>query len=154
LALSVGALATSACAAEGSAKPGAFAIVKTYADGDAFWDNAVFDAAANRLFVGRENGVTTVDIATGKVTDQLVLGKQVHTIVLLDKGRARATEGAAADAMMFKRDTGEVLARIKTGKKPDGAALDPATGVVVIMDGITQDAVFADPETGKVVGRL
>lgn len=135
-------------------KPASYKIVKIYSGGDAFWDHGTFDEVSKRLFLGRENGITTIDTQTGKLTDRLLAGKQVHKIVLLSGGRAIATEGGNADAIVFERDTGRVLRRIPTGKKPDAATLDPVTNTVVIMDGISQDAVFVDAASLKVLGRL
>jgi DNA-binding beta-propeller fold protein YncE len=141
-----------------SAEPGkerhAYKIVKIYSDGDAFWDHGTFDDVSKRLYLGRENGITTIDTQTGKLTDRLLEGKQVHRIVLLPGGRAIATEGGGADAIVFERDTGKVLKRIPTGKKPDAATLDSTTNTVVIMDGISRDAVFVDATSLKVLGRL
>src|SRR5215469_2274484 len=135
-------------------KPATYKVVKVYSDGDAFWDHGTFDEDSKRLFLGRENGITTIDAETGKLTDRLLAGKQVHKIVLLSGGRAIATEGGNADAIVFERDTGRILKRIPTGKKPDAATLDPVTNTVVIMDGISQDAVFIDATSLKVLGRL
>jgi DNA-binding beta-propeller fold protein YncE len=139
---------------DGSKKSASYPIVKVYSDGDAFWDHGTFDESAKRLYLGRENGITTIDVATGKLTERLVSGSQVHRIVLLANGLALATEGGNADAIVFKRDTGAIVTRIPTGKKPDAAVLDPATNTVVIMDGISQDAVFVDATSLKVLGKL
>jgi DNA-binding beta-propeller fold protein YncE len=129
-------------------------VLKTYSAGNAFWDYGAFDATARRLYLGRENGVTAIDVDSGKVMERFVDGQQVHGIVLLDNNRALATNGAAANAMIFDRTTGKVVSRVPTGTKPDGAAIEPITGTVVIMDSISHDAVFADPNTAKVLGRL
>ena len=131
-----------------------YAIVHTYPGGDAFWDYANYDASAHRVYVARENGVTIIDIDTGKVTDRFVEGQQVHSIVFLDGGRALVTNGAADDATIFDRTTGKILAHVPTGKKPDGATLDTATHTIVIMDGVGHDAVFANPDSAAVLGRL
>jgi DNA-binding beta-propeller fold protein YncE len=131
-----------------------YAVVQTYLAGDAFWDYGIYDAAAHRLYIGRENGVTAIDVDTGVVKPQFVPGHQVHAVILLDGNRALATNGAEGNAMIFRRDTGEVVARIPTGTKPDGAAIEPVTGEAVIMDGISHDAVFADPQSAKVLGTL
>ena len=131
-----------------------YAIVHTYPGGDAFWDLASYDAAAHRVYVARENGVTMIDVDTGKVTDRFIEGQQVHSVVLLDGGRALVTNGAADNATIFDRTSGKILAHIPTGKKPDGASLDPATHTLVIMDGIGHDAVFANPDSAAVLGHL
>src|SRR5215469_5973917 len=131
-----------------------YAIVHSYQAGDAFWDYGIFDSAARRLHLGRENGVTRIDVDTGEVVPQFVEGHQVHAVLLLDGNRALATNGAEANAMIFERDTGKVLARIPTGTKPDGAVVEPVTGTAVIMDSISHDAIFADPKTAAVLGKL
>lgn len=137
-----------------AAKPAPYAVVQSYEAGDAFWDYGVFDATQKRLYLGRENGVTRIDVASGKVTPQFVEGHQVHAVLLLDGNRALATNGADANAMIFDRETGKVLVRIPTGVKPDGAVIEPVTGTAVIMDSISHDAVFADPKSGAVLGKL
>ena len=149
---SLGLLSSPAHATDAGAAP--YAIVHSYQAGDAFWDYGIFDSAAHRLYLGRENGVTRIDVDSGKVTPQFVDGHQVHAILLLDGNRALATNGAEANAMIFDRDTGKVLARIPTGTKPDGAVVEPVTGTAVIMDGVSHDAIFADPKTAKVLGKL
>ena len=157
--LSVAALGIAASFSLGSAAAAeqtspAYPVVRTFQAGDAFWDYAVYDSAARRLYIGRENGVTTIDLDSGKVNSQFVEGKQVHAVVLLDHNRALATNGGLAKAVIFDRGTGKVLSEIPTGTKPDGAAVEPTTGQIVIMDGITHDIVFADPKSGAVLGNL
>ena len=131
-----------------------FPVLRTFQAGDAFWDYAVYDSSARRIYVGRENGVTTIDLDSGKVNAQFVEGKQVHDIVLLDHNRALATNGGLAKAVIFDRGTGKILSEIPTGTKPDGAAVEPATGQIVIMNGISHDIVFADPKSSAVLGNL
>jgi len=133
----------SATAADTSSKP--YPVLRTFQAGDAFWDYAVYDSSAHRIYIGRENGVTTIDLDSGKVNPQFIEGKQVHAVVLLDHNRALATNGGLAKAVIFNRTTGKILSEIPTGMKPDGAAVEPATGQIVIMDGISHDIVFADP---------
>jgi hypothetical protein len=142
----------SATAADKPPKP--YSVLRTFEAGDAFWDYAVYDSSAHRIYIGRENGVTTIDLDSGKVTPQFIEGKQVHDIVLLDHNRALATNGGLAKAVIFDRGTGKVLGEIPTGTKPDGAAVEPTTGQIVIMNGISHDVVFADPKSGAVLGNL
>lgn len=146
--------ASQAAVSEEVKPAGPYAILRTFADGDAFWDYAAYDDSANTVYVARENGVTAVDLASGKVTDHLIGGSQVHAVVLLDGDRALVTNGALARATIFNRKTGAPLAQIPTGTKPDGAGLEPVTGTLVIMDGVSHDAVFANPKNAAVLGRL
>jgi len=39
--------------------------------GDGGWDIASVDAAGQRLYVGRSDGVTAIDLSTGKATDRI-----------------------------------------------------------------------------------
>ena len=143
------------CSAAASDQTGAtYPVIRTFQAGDAFWDYAVYDSEARRVYIGRENGVTTIDLDSGKVNAQFIEGKQVHAVVLLDHGRALATNGGLAKAVIFDRITGKILSEIPTGTKPDGAALEPSTGQIVIMDGVTHDVVFADPKSSAVLGKL
>jgi len=141
-------------AAAADTSPASYSVLRTFQAGDAFWDYAVLDSAARRLYIGRENGVTTIDLDSGKVTPQFIEGKQVHDIVLLDHNRALATNGGLAKAVIFDRGTGKILGEIPTGTKPDGAAVEPTTGQIVIMNGISHDVVFADSKSGAVLGNL
>ncbi len=143
------------CSATAADKPSeSYPVLRTFQAGDAFWDYAVYDSSAHRIYIGRENGVTTIDLDSGKVNPQFIEGKQVHAVVLLDHNRALATNGGLAKAVIFDRGTGKILGEIPTGTKPDGAAVEPATGQIVIMDGISHDVVFADPKSGAVLGNL
>jgi len=134
--------------------PGPYPIIRTIPDGDAFWDYAMFEPSERRLYVAREDGVTVVDLPSGKVTERFIAGKQVHAIVALSKGRALVTNGATDTATIFDRASGRILRTIATSKKPDGAVLDPASGLVVIMTGIGDEAMFVNPDTGAVLGRV
>src|SRR5690349_22687774 len=142
----------SASAADTS--PGSYPVVRTFQAGDAFWDYAVLDSAARRLYIGRENGVTTIDLDSGKVTPQFIEGKQVHDIVLLDHNRALATNGGLAKAVIFDRGTGKILGEIPTRDKHDGAAVEPTTGQIVILNGMRHEIVFADAKCGAVLRDL
>lgn len=131
-----------------------YKIVAQYAAGDSFWDYATYVAAEHRLYLSREDGLTVVETKSGKIINPLIAGHQVHAVVPLSGGRALITNGADAKAVIFERATGKPLKEIPTGRKPDGAGLDPATGKLIIMDGTEEDAVFADPATGAVLARL
>ena len=144
--------ASAATAAAGNGKT--YPVVAQVLAGDSFWDYASYEPAEHRLYVSREDGLTTLDVDSGKVTNPLIAGHQVHSIVPLPGGRALITNGADNTAVIFERATGKALKEIPTGRKPDGAGLDPATGQLIIMDGTDDDAVFADPTTGEVLAHL
>jgi hypothetical protein len=152
LALSLAGAAAAADKAAPAAK--AYRIIAQYKAGDSFWDYATYVAADHKLYLSREDGLTVLDADSGKIVNPLLAAHQGHAIVPLSGGRALITNGADAKAVIFMRATGKVLKDIPTGRKPDGAGLDPATGKLIIMDGTDGDAVFADPTTGAVLGHL
>jgi DNA-binding beta-propeller fold protein YncE len=151
-------LAAAAFAADAPAPtlpgPGPYNIVQTIPGDDAFWDYATLIPEERRLYVAREDGVSVLDLKTGKLTPVFVPGKQVHAIVPLPGGRALITQGAVGLATIFDRASGKVLRDIEVGKKPDGAVRDPTSGQVIILDGVLNQVIFLNPDTGKVLDRI
>jgi DNA-binding beta-propeller fold protein YncE len=141
-------------AATSTQKTHGFPVVAQIPAGDAFWDYAAFVPEDGRVYISREDGVTAIEVATGKVTRQLIAGKQVHAFVPLPKGRALITNGGADTAVILSRADGKVIRTIATGRKPDGAGLDPSTGEVLVMDGTSDDILFIDPASGAVLGKV
>jgi YVTN family beta-propeller protein len=129
-------------------------IIATIPAADGYWDYASFDAAARRVYVGREDGVMSIDVDTNKVTPQLLKGERVHSIVPLPGGLALSTNGLSNHATLFEQSTGNVLAQIPTGKKPDAALFDAASKLVLVMDGDDNDTTLIDPATRKSVGHI
>jgi DNA-binding beta-propeller fold protein YncE len=159
LALALGIALSLATAAIVSAQPttpgpGPYQVVQTIPGDDAFWDYATIVAEDHRLYLAREDGVSVLDLATGQLTPVFVPGKQVHGIVPLPGGRALFTQGAVGLATVFDRASGKVIRDIEVGTKPDGAVRDPATGQVIVMDGTRDEAIFVDPDQGKVLARI
>jgi hypothetical protein len=134
--------------------PGPYKIVQTIPGDDAFWDYATLIPEEHRLYIAREDGVSVLDLRSGKLTPVFVPGKQIHAIVPLPKGRALITQGAVGLATVFERATGKVVRDIDVGKKPDGAVRDPVTGQVIILDGVLDEVIFVNPDTGKVLDRI
>jgi DNA-binding beta-propeller fold protein YncE len=153
LALALTLAAASARAADAPG-PGPYKVVQTIAGDDAFWDYATLVPEERRLYIAREDGISVLDLSTGKLTPVFVPGKQVHAIVPLPHGRALFTQGAVGLATVFDRATGKVIRDIDVGKKPDGAVRDPASGQVIVLDGVLNQAIFVDPEKGKVLARV
>ena len=123
-------------------------------DGDARFDLAAVDSKAHRLYVARGYGVMAVDLASGRVTHQLVSGKHVHAVVPLPDGQVLSTNGDLDTATLFDGLSGKVRAQINTGQNPDAAVLDPASGLVFVMDGKDGTVTLVDPVHGNSPGRF
>ena len=130
------------------------AVIGTIPGSDGGWDIASIDADAQRLYVGRSDGVMAVDLGSGKVTPKLVEGKRLHAVLPLPDGRALSTNGGDNTATLFEAATGKVIASVATGQNPDAAVFDPSSGLALIMDGKDGDITLIDPHTGTVPGKV
>lgn len=130
------------------------AIIATIPGGDGGWDYASVDPLTRRLYVAREDGVMAVNLDKGDVNPHLLAGQRVHAIVPLQGGQALSTNGASDTAVLFSAETGEISATIATGKGPDAAVFDPASGLVLVMDHAGGDVTLIDPRAKQAVGRI
>lgn len=123
--------------------------------GDGGWDIASVDPAAQRLYIGRSDGVTAIDLKSGRASDRIVAGQRVHAALPIPgTNEVIATNGETNNATLFDGRTGKVRAIIATGKKPDAAAYDAATRTVWVMDPGSGEATVIDPRSAKVVATI
>lgn len=130
-------------------------VTKHIAVPDGGWDYVSFDAVSNRVFIGRSDGVMTIDAATGKVTPQLVAITRTHAALTLGTtGLGAVTSNTAGGAMIFDATTGAVKATLKTGPKPDAAIWDEASKTLLVMDNRDGSVTMIDPVAAKVTGTV
>src|SRR3954462_8604185 len=123
--------------------------------GDGGWDILSVDPVDRRLYIGRTNGVTAIDLRTGKATDKIVPGERVHAALAIPGTHdVISTNGGTNSATLFDGRTGRVRATIATGTKPDAAAYDPATRTVWIMNAGSGDITVVDPVSAKVLATI
>src|SRR6476469_3218032 len=153
LALALALLATSA--APTSMPELHYKIVAQLPAGDGGWDLLSVDAAHQRLYVAHGDGVTAIDLRSGKATDKIVSGQRVHAALAIPGTDAViSTNGQSNNAILFDGRTGHVRATIATGTKPDAAAFDPATHTVWIMNPGSGDITVVDPSGAKVLATV
>jgi YVTN family beta-propeller protein len=132
-----------------------YRVVAQLAAGDGGWDILSVDPADQRLYIGRPDGVTAIDLRTGKATDRIVPGQRVHSaLVIPGTHEIVSTNGESNTALLFDGRTGKVRATISTGKKPDAAAWDPATKTLWIMDPGSGEATVVDVASAKVLATV
>ena len=149
-------LAGAFCAAQAyAAAPAKLAVTGEIAGPDGGWDYLSFDPVHRRLYVSRSDGTMAIDVDTGRVTPKLVDAQRTHMAVPADHGAdlviTSTTAGAAvvADAL-----TGKVRATIKTGTKPDGAFLEPTSGLVWVLDNAGAGIALIDAKAGTKVATI
>jgi YVTN family beta-propeller protein len=144
-----------AISARGPAAESHYKIVAQLPAGDGGWDLLSVDPADQRLYIAHGDGVTAVDLRTGKATDKIVPGRRVHAALAIPGTHdVISTNGETNDATLFDGRTGRVRATIATGTKPDAAAYDPATRTVWIMNPGSEDVTVVDPSSGKVLATV
>jgi len=130
-------------------------VVGKLAAGDGGWDILSVDPVDRRLYIGRPDGVTAIDLKTGKATDHIVPGQRVHSaLVIPGTHEVVSTNGETNNALLFDGRTGKIRATIPTGKNPDAAAYDPATRTLWIMDPGSGEATVVDPKSAKVLATV
>jgi len=138
-----------------AATPAKYHVVAQLPAGDGGWDIASVDAADQRLYIGRSDGVTAIDLRTGKATDRIVQGQRVHAALAIPgTHEVIAANGGSDTATVFDGRTGKIRATIRTGKDPDAAAFDPATRTLWIMDPGSGEATVVDPVSAKVIATV
>ena len=131
----------------------ALSIVARWAGPDGSWDYTAFDPLHRRLYVGRGDGITAVDVDTGMVTPQLLAASRTHIALPVNGGdEIVVTEGGTGSALLADAKTGKVRATIKTGKKPDAAVFEPASGLALVMDNAGGGITLIDVKSGTSVG--
>lgn len=123
--------------------------------GDGGWDLLSVAPEDQRLYVAHGDGVTAIDLRTGKATDHIVSGQRVHAALAIPgTHEVLSTNGETNNAFLFDGRTGKIRATIPTGTKPDAAAYDPATKTLWIMNPGSGDITVVDPASAKVVATV
>jgi DNA-binding beta-propeller fold protein YncE len=155
LILMSGAVLTGALAVATAGAAPAWSIVDRWAGPDGSWDYTAFDPAHRRLYVGRGDGITAIDVDTGKVTPKLLAAQRTHIALPMNGGAdIVVTEGGTGSALVADALTGKVRATIKVGKKPDAAVFDPSTGLALVMDNAGGGITLIDAKAGAAVGTI
>src|SRR5580658_2176481 len=143
-----------AAAAQAPTAP-SYRVVSRIAGPDGGWDLAGVDAASGRLYVARSDGVMAIDLATGKVTPNLVPSAHGHAALPIPGStRVISTSGGANTATIFEGITGQIVANLAVGKNPDAVAYDPATRTLWVMNPGSGDISVVEPATAEVVATV
>ena len=152
IALAGVALSLALSAAAFAAAP-SYHVVDRIKVGNGGFDYATYDPATGRILIARTEYTTVIDTKTGKVSElksasagHMALPIPGTTLLLLPRGRGTI---AIVDGATDKQ-----VAELPGGGNPDGAAYDPVTKLVFVMNHNSGDSTVVDPVAKKVVGTI
>jgi YVTN family beta-propeller protein len=132
-----------------------YSVVSEFRGPDGGWDLASVDPADHRLYVARPDGVTAVDLTTGKVTGHLVAAQRGHAALAIPGTHELiVTNGTADNASIVDGRSGRILKTFATGKKPDAVAYDRMTRTLWVMNAGDGTISIVDPMTKSVTGSV
>lgn len=111
-----------------------YAVSKTIAGPDGFWDYASVDPASHQLFVAHADTATVIDLATGVVKSVGSFARSHAVVPVPAKSLLAVTSGQDNTLRLLDMSDWHEAARIAVGQDPDAALLDPSTGQVVVMN--------------------
>lgn len=122
---------------------------------DGGWDFAAVDPTRGNLYIARTDAIEGIDLATHKVTGTVAPAHRAHQVLVLDGGATLfETDGETSLGRFIAAADGKVLAEIATGAKPDAAFLDPATGLIAVMNAGDGNIALVDPKTRVLAGKI
>lgn len=133
------------------AEPLAYSVQGAIPGPDGGFDYVSVEQPSGRVFVGRSFGVQMLD--DGRLTTVLEK-KGIASVMLVGARLLLATSGKSDSATLLDRATGRVVANVPTGKSPDGAAYDAASGRAFVMNGGSADITVIDVAARRPVARI
>lgn len=119
------------------------------------WDYLAFEAARNRLFLGRRGlGITVIDAETGLARAEVPDSKGANVALLVPSLGRGYTANGDGSTTVFDLATLKAIARVKLSDSVDAAFFDPATKAIVFTDGDQKQLLVFDPKTNAVSGSI
>jgi DNA-binding beta-propeller fold protein YncE len=139
-----------------------YAVIRHIAGGQAegLFDYASIDAENHRLYLAQQ-GVTVVDLNSGKVTAHLVAAQMTHGVIPIGGGVVAVAISSKHSVELFNGVTGAVVAEIPTSAAsatgwhdPDALLLEPKSGLLIAVNGDSGTLVLIDPTKKTVVDTI
>jgi len=120
---------------------------------DGGWDYASLDPQHGRVLIAHGQTVLTLDVATGRLDPAFAQGDHLHAVVPVPgAGVVVTTNSGDASAKIIDARSGALIASLPTAPDPDGAAYDPATGLVIVVNGDAGKLTLVDPRKKAIAG--
>jgi DNA-binding beta-propeller fold protein YncE len=120
---------------------------------DGGFDYATFDPATGRVYLARTEFTTAIDTRTGK-TLQLNSAAHGHMLVPVPGTTFGVLPQGTGTVLIVDTAKDTALATLPAGGNPDGAAYDPVTRLVFVMNHDSGEATLVDPDARKVVATI
>ena len=102
---------------------------------DSRWDLLSVDDASRRLYMARAGGVTSIDLASGRVTPTLLATDLSHGVVPVGAGHLVVANRASTNSLLwFDGRSGKIVGETAVGSEPDGVVYDPFTNTVISIN--------------------
>ncbi|HZK99945.1 MAG TPA: hypothetical protein VFC47_08585 [Caulobacteraceae bacterium] len=136
--------------ADATAAPGAsgLAVVSRIDGPDGGWDYASFDPVRRRVYIAHGTQVLAIDADTGKLNPDFAPGDHLHAVVVVPGADVLVTTNSGDNsARILGAKDGRLVTSIPTAKGADGAVYDPASRLVLVIDGDSGMITLIDPRT-------
>ncbi len=119
------------------------------------WDYTMIDSASRRLYLGRDEGVLSMNLDTKKITPVLFAGEGVHAALPVPGTQiVVVTNGDTNKISLFAADTAKLIGTLPAGDMPDAAAFEPKSGLVAVMNHKGGTVTLVDAKAPSVVATV
>ena len=119
------------------------------------WDHIDYDQSRHLAYLSRRaDGLTVVDVATGKVVAEIANAKGSGATALvpkLDRGYTANTDGSTS---IFKLSDHSAVDRVSFGDNFDGVVYDEATNILAYQQADNSKELLVDAATMKLVAAI
>lgn len=124
--------------------------------GDGWWDYALIDAGARRLYVSHATKAVVIDLGTNAIVGEITPANGIHGITLAPEfNRGFTSNGSDASVTIFDMKSLKTIGTVKvTGGNPDAIWYDDASKRVFTFNGSGRNATAIDAATGVVAGTI
>ena len=157
LAVSMVALAAATCAVSAADAPAFYQLqsVLNLGGTGTSWDHIDYDQAKHLAYLSRRaDGLTVVDVATGKVVAEVANAKGSGATAFapkLDRGFTANTDGSTS---VFKLSDFSAIDRVSFGDNFDGVVYDEATNILAYQQADNSKELLVDATTMKLVATI
>lgn len=138
-----------------AAGDGKLQVVERIPGPDGGWDYASFDAQRHRVYVTHGTTVLALDLATDKLNASFAPGDRLHEVVVVPNSDLLVTTNSGdSSARILKASDGSLVKSLSVAADADGGAYDPATGLVVVINGDAGVLTLIDAKQQTVVGTI